>query len=491
MSHCHRRDSLWTRRTMTTDGGDGASPATITVKKPKDMTKAERRALQEKQRAEKEAKRVAAAASLTPTVSSSKPKQSSAQTGRKRTESFVSTTPSHTTGGEGKGIAVVGMRHGRSSSISGPDRLEPTSLFHHLELARGATKLATKDIHPAILKLGLLYRELVIVGSNARCIAVIRALSRVIQDYHAPPTASISRHLLGHLSPQISYLVAMRPMSVSMGNAIRYLKYEISHHLPPEWTEEKCKEYVVGRLDDFIRERIERADEEIMDAFLDRFVPIHAPKQQEQQETQEEEDEEEEVMLVTFGKSSLVQKTILKAKQDGRRIRVCCVDARPMHEGRPMLDALRQAGVDCLYTPLHGLERVFRENKVCVVTMGAHAILGNGAVLARVGTACVASLARSHHVPVTILCETYKFTERVQLDAFVWNEIGKSDALVQRHPHDRGVLQGHDEMERLKVLNVLYDVTPADLVNVLVTDVGLMPCSSVPVILREYRPMLQ
>lgn len=31
-----------------------------------------------------------------------------------------------------------------------------------------------------------------------------------------------------HLSPQISYLVSARPMSVSMGNAIRYLKFEIS-----------------------------------------------------------------------------------------------------------------------------------------------------------------------------------------------------------------------------------------------------------------------
>lgn len=32
-----------------------------------------------------------------------------------------------------------------------------------------------------------------------------------------------------HLSPQISYLVSARPMSVSMGNAIRQLKLEISN----------------------------------------------------------------------------------------------------------------------------------------------------------------------------------------------------------------------------------------------------------------------
>jgi len=31
-----------------------------------------------------------------------------------------------------------------------------------------------------------------------------------------------------YMSPQISYLVTARPLSVTMGNAIRALKYEIS-----------------------------------------------------------------------------------------------------------------------------------------------------------------------------------------------------------------------------------------------------------------------
>lgn len=34
-----------------------------------------------------------------------------------------------------------------------------------------------------------------------------------------------------YLNPHISYLVTCRPMAVSMGNAIRYLKYEIGNNL--------------------------------------------------------------------------------------------------------------------------------------------------------------------------------------------------------------------------------------------------------------------
>ena len=55
---------------------------------------------------------------------------------------------------------------------------------------------------------------------------LIRA--QVIQDYTTPPNNTLSRHLMTYLSPQISHLVAARPMSVTMGNAIRQLKLDIS-----------------------------------------------------------------------------------------------------------------------------------------------------------------------------------------------------------------------------------------------------------------------
>ena len=51
---------------------------------------------------------------------------------------------------------------------------------------------------------------------------------QVIQDYTTPQNNTLSRHLMTHLSAQISHLVAARPMSVTMGNAIRQLKVEIS-----------------------------------------------------------------------------------------------------------------------------------------------------------------------------------------------------------------------------------------------------------------------
>lgn len=57
--------------------------------------------------------------------------------------------------------------------------------------------------------------------------------------------------------------------------------------------------------------------------------------------------------------------------------------------------------------------------------LGAHALLANGYVMSRAGTAQIALIAKSYNVPVLVCCETHKFSERVQTDAFVYNEIGK------------------------------------------------------------------
>lgn len=57
--------------------------------------------------------------------------------------------------------------------------------------------------------------------------------------------------------------------------------------------------------------------------------------------------------------------------------------------------------------------------------LGAHALLANGYVMSRAGTAQIALIAKSYNVPVLVCCETHKFSERVQTDAFVYNEIGE------------------------------------------------------------------
>ena len=59
--------------------------------------------------------------------------------------------------------------------------------------------------------------------------------------------------------------------------------------------------------------------------------------------------------------------------------------------------------------------------------LGAQALLSNGMVLSRAGTALVSLTGHALNRPVLVCCETYKFSDRVQTDSQVYNELGKGD----------------------------------------------------------------
>lgn len=45
-------------------------------------------------------------------------------------------------------------------------------------------------------------------------------------------------------------------------------------------------------------------------------------------------------------------------------------------------------------------------------------------------------------------------------------------------------LEDWQKVDSLGLLNLVYDVTPPDFVDLVITDLGMIPCTSVPVVLR-------
>lgn len=190
-------------------------------------------------------------------------------------------------------------------------------------------------------------------------------------------------------------------------------------------------------------------------------------------------------VILTYGCSSLIKQTLVEAYKDSLRFRVIVVDSRPDHEGQEMLKSLAMLGVNCTYVMINAISFIMPE--VSKVLLGAHALLANGFVMSRVGTAQVALVANSYNVPVLVCCETHKFSERVQTDAFVFNELGDPNALVmnkntrERFDH----LKDWESIPHLTPLNIRYDITPPELVTAVITEVAILPCTSVQVILRR------
>ncbi|KAI1315880.1 hypothetical protein EDD11_000256 [Mortierella claussenii] len=452
----------------------------------KSMTKAERRELQEKQRAEK-------AARVSAGLPASGKKAAQVLAGP---NSGFSPNPSKSLatsfpGAEAEKAIAIAAAESTGQTKRRERLTKEIGLFAHLDPPKFAnTASAPKDLHPAVVNVGLQMAQFKICGANARCVATLNAFRKAIQDYQTPPNTTLSRHMQTYLNPHISYLVTCRPMAVSMGNAIRYLKYEIGKNL--ELPDEDARSLFLEKIDNFIRDRITMADQVIANLGLQKI--------------------QDGDVILTYARSSVVESLLLAAHEKGIKFKVIVVDSRPRFEGKQLLRALASAGVSCTYVLLTAIGHVMRE--VSKVILGAHSLLSNGALYSRAGTAVVAMSAHERKIPVIVCCETYKFSERVQLDSFVQNEIGNPDELVNDQHNNNGhsstrfynsvhssstttttmagagtnggVLSGWKESRDLKLLNLLYDLTPSEFVTVVITEVGLIPCTSVPVILREF-----
>jgi len=336
------------------------------------------------------------------------------------------------------------------------------ALFGHLYSQPRRTTIAAagKDVHPAILALGLQMSNYVICGSNARCVATLLAFKRVIESYVTPPQNSLPRHLTSHLSPQIEYLVSCRPLSVSMGNAIRWLKLEIND-VDPDTEESKAKADLCEGIDNFIRERITVADQVISTSAAEKI--------------------QNDDVILTFAKSSIVQQTLVEAYRKGIHFRVIVVDSRPLFEGKHLARALADLGLEVQYSLTHATDHVMKD--ATKVFLGAHAMMSNGRLFSRIGTAIVAMMAKESDVPVIVCCESVKFTDKVALDSIVSNEVAPPDELIIQGESTTALSAWRDS-PNLQLLNLMYDVTPADYINMVVTEYGSLPPSSVPVVHR-------
>ncbi len=45
-------------------------------------------------------------------------------------------------------------------------------------------------------------------------------------------------------------------------------------------------------------------------------------------------------------------------------------------------------------------------------------------------------------------------------------------------------LSNWKDITSLSLLNLMYDVTPPELISLVITEIGMVPCTSVPVVLR-------
>ncbi len=306
-----------------------------------------------------------------------------------------------------------------------------------------------RPLHPAILRLGLAYSDGSVAGGSARADALLAALRRLVADYAVPEGKVLSRDLYAVVNTSIGFLVECRPLSAAMGSAVKFVKSQVARS-SADLRPAEARGALVALVDAYRAEKVEFA----LAAVAERAAGYV----------------EEGDVVLTYGHSGAVLASLLEADRRLRRrrralfggggggessgnapspasssssssspsvgaFRVIVVDGRPdLSAKEKLLPRLLEAGIPCTYVLLSALSYALPE--ATKVLLGCSAILSNGVVVARAGSAAVAMAAAGFggggsSVPVLVCCETHKFNKGVQLDSITDNELRDPLALAR------------------------------------------------------------
>jgi translation initiation factor eIF-2B subunit delta len=414
--------------------------------KKKKLSKAERRALQEKQRAAKQASSSKGDGKGSRSVSTKNDNMSSAE---------VATSESNSNDENVFSGSIERMFSHLPRHIINPSSTDLNVRFGSLGVRSEKGKSPAR-IHPSVLRCGLRITNRQIEGSNERCVAMLEAFKDFVLDFQELKGSVFKVELDNALKVQINFLVNCRPLAFSMRNAIRWLRRTVSKTVVDD---ENSKSRIANSIEDYIEQKIEASSELIANFVLKKI--------------------QNGDVVMTYVYNPTIETTLLRALQKGIDFRVVVVDARPhvskpAVQGKQLLRRLAKEGLKCTYVHLSAVSYVMQS--VTKVLLGSESMLSNGVAVGYSGTATVALVARAFNKPVLFCCESYKFSEKVQLDSIVSNEQGEEKELA---------LGESSKICAASVLNLLYDSTPSELITMVVTDVGMIPSTSVPVVIRE------
>ena len=192
---------------------------------------------------------------------------------------------------------------------------------------------------------------------------------------------------------------------------MNFMKIAIAS-LNTKQTSDKQKAKIYEKIDYLINDRIISAGETIKEKALTLFS-----------------DDSEEDVILTFGGVLLLQMIFMEAHDKKKKFRVVIADGGPDFEGREMVKLLSSYGIKVTYILISGVSFVI--DKVTKVFIGASSVLSNGAVIAKIGTSMLTAIAKRHQKPVVVFSETYKFSDKVNLDPINnINEFANPQALL-------------------------------------------------------------
>jgi ribose 1,5-bisphosphate isomerase len=280
---------------------------------------------------------------------------------------------------------------------------------------------------------------------------IARAAVRALQDEAETMSTGDLAQFLAAMQEAAAVLVGTRPTAVSLPNAVHL----VMSSLIGVSTIGEARSRFTNKCEDFIRSSEESV------GHIGTIGSHHI---------------RDGDRILTHCNSEAALACIIAAHQQKKDISVYATEVRPGNQGLLTIRSLNEAGVRTNFIVDSAVR--FFINDIDLVIVGADAIAVNGAVVNKIGTAQIALAAHEARTNFIVAAETYKFAPRTILgELIVLEERPGSevlpDELAQELPH-------------VKVRNPVFDVTPPEYIDIIVTEEGAIPPQMAYSIIKDY-----
>ena len=217
------------------------------------------------------------------------------------------------------------------------------------------------------------------------------------------------------------------------------------------------------RLCDFVRE-------ELIDRYLVLTAPLICSQLQKRIQSL--------TKIMIYGFNDSILEAILSS--ENKNLQIVVIDSAPEKEASRAARLLKDAGFDVEYSILNCANHIF--NDLSLLLLAAESAFIDGALISNAGALNLALLAKSHSVPIAAICETIRFTDSVSAD--FTDNLMKTQASEKNWFTNIGK-KSEDNCD-LEIIQAQWDLINSELIDCLVTEMGPIPPSSVPVIIKEY-----
>jgi len=179
--------------------------------------------------------------------------------------------------------------------------------------------------------------------------------------------------------------------------------------------------------------------------------------------------------IMTYSYSTVVKMALAKALEEGKQLRVYIPESRPGSEGLEMAEDLSKIGAEVIVFVDSATRYMMKD--VDMVLISSEAIAANGAVVNKVGTSLIALAAHEARVRVFALAPTLKFYPGTFLGELI--ELGRAE------PKSFIREEVVEELKGVEVHAPIFDVTPPEYIDAIVTERGLVAPQAVVFIIRD------